>query len=445
MPKRCTNITDPIYILDPGATLLPGSELIDGTGQLEPDDEIGSVMVNEIEELPPRFIQDEETDGIVKAGEHGAVAKIPVDDMLFTFTAPEEVPPGTKIISGCCLVNGDKICAPPPFIAVETTIADEPSPVGIVPDDVLEDYKKKGFCNDWAFDMPGGADLDLLNALTDVKLPDLQGMGLSGFTAFITKMMSQLGEILGKLQMEIDEMLDMAVIDPEKICTPPVKKDMRKLMRTIERLMKLIPTFKRIIQIIKMIQNAMKAISMAMNFIGLPYIPGGLIVKAMVKALNFMGLVDMMIGILVSTAGRFVAVIPILFAQLMGILAQCAAQQGQEPPTNKKECEALGGTWIEQSEIDGLKNMLDDLNNASSDILGGGEDGKICYCTIVSDADGNIIESESDCVVAGGQWKCIDSTDIDSVGDLDLSALEKELENQFNELQNCLTDADFKL
>ena len=138
-------------------------------------------------------------------------------------------------------------------------------------------------------------------------------------------------------------------------------------------------------------------------------------------------------------------IIPVLFAQLMGILAQCAAQQGQKPPTNKKECEALGGVWIEQSEIDGLKNLLDDLNNASSEILGGDDSDSISYCTVVSDADGNIIENESDCIAAGGQWKTIDSTDIDAVGDLDLSALEKELEAQFTELENCLTDADFNL
>ena len=105
----------------------------------------------------------------------------------------------------------------------------------------------------------------------------------------------------------------------------------------------------------------------------------------------------------------------------------------------------MGGVWIEQSEIDGLKNMLDDLNDASADILGGDDSDSVCYCTIVSDADGNIIESESVCIAAGGQWKCIDSTDIDAVGDLDLSALEKELENQFTELENCLTDADFNL
>ena len=445
MPQRCTNIADPIYILGPGEILPPGSELIDGTGQLVDPEKEGSVVINGVEWEFGVFVGDEDTDGIAKAGPDGAVAKIPVNDLLFTFTAPEEVPPGTKIISGCCLVNGVKTCAPPPFLTVETTIADEPSPVGIVPLDVLEDYKKKGFCSDWAFDMPGSDDMGWLDKLSDIKIPDLKGMSLTGFTAFITKMMSKLGLILGKLQAEVDTILDIAKFNPEDICTDPVKKTMRKLMRTIEKLMKLIPIFKRIIQMIKIIQNVMKAVKMALRFVGLPYIPGGIIVEAMMKALNLMGLVDTMIGILVSTAGRFVAIIPVLFAQLMAILAQCAVQQGQSPPTNKEECEALGGTWIEQSEIDGLKNMLTDLNNASSDILGGDDGDKVCYCTIVSDADGNIIESESECISAGGQWKCIDSTDIDAVGDLDLSALEKELENQFNELQNCLTDADFNI
>ena len=465
MPKICTNIIDPIHILEPGAVLPPGSELIDGTGKLDPDDEIGSVMVNldpddldaeygvgsdtegGVEELPPRFIQDKDIDGVVIAGEHGAVAKIPVNDLLFTFTSPEEVPTGTKVISGCCIINGDKKCASPPFVIGENdvAIADEPSPVGIVPDEVEEDYKKKGFCNDWAFDMPGSSELDWLSKIEDIKIPDLKGMALSGFTAFITKMMSKLGAILGKLQMEVDKILDVAKFEPEDICTDPVKKNMRKLMRTIERLMKLIPIFKRIIQTIKIIQAAMKALKMGLRFVGLPYIPGGIIVELMMKALNFMGLIDTMIGILVSTSGRFVTIIPVLFAQLMAILAQCAVQQGQNPPTNKEECEAMGGVWIEQSEIDGLKNMLDDLNDASADILGGDDSDSVCYCTIVSDADGNIIESESVCIAAGGQWKCIDSSDIDAVGDLDLSALEKELENQFTELENCLTDADFNL
>ena len=74
-----------------------------------------------------------------------------------------------------------------------------------------------------------------------------------------------------------------------------------------------------------------------------------------------------------------------------------------------------------------------------------GDGDSVSYCTVVSDANGNIIESESDCKEAGGQWKTIDSTDIDAIGDLDLTALEQELENQFTELQNCLTDADFNL
>ena len=43
MPKICSNIADQIHILGPGETLPPGSELIDGTGQLAPDDEVTTI------------------------------------------------------------------------------------------------------------------------------------------------------------------------------------------------------------------------------------------------------------------------------------------------------------------------------------------------------------------------------------------------------------------
>ena len=81
-----------------------------------------------------------------------------------------------------------------------------------------------------------------------------------------------------------------------------------------------------------------------------------------------MGLVDMCVATLIKAVGRFTSIIPILQAQLMSILAMCAAQAGQAPPDNKEDCEAQGGTWIDPDELKDLQNMYDMISTTNLNV-----------------------------------------------------------------------------
>jgi hypothetical protein len=296
-----------------------------------------------------------EVDGV--AGDNGAVVIWPdTGNDLFQYDEGESIPIGTTIHSGCVKYSDGEIqCAPPPF----TTDRDSVAVAGPPPVDGSGDGEDKGFCvGAGNVDMPSDDTMQWLTDLANLQVPDLEGWILSGFTAEITKLMSKLGQVLGKLQSEVDKIISKAKLDPEDVCTPPVKKLIGNMLAVMKELMKLLPILKQIIKIIKLIQKVMKLVREILKWTPPFIVP---LVEKLLELLNIMGMVDMLISVLLKTVGRFTAIIPMLQAQLMSILAMCAAQAGQPPPDNKEDCEAAGGTWIDPDELKKLQDYLEGL------------------------------------------------------------------------------------
>ena len=241
MPHRCKSIAGQMVDLGPGESIIPGCELIHGSG----------IFTNK-EEFPMMFT---EVDGV--AGDNGAVVIWPdTGNDLFQYDEGESVPIGTTIHSGCVKYSDGEIqYAPPPFTTDRESVACEgPPPVG-----GSGDGEDKGFCvGTGTVDMPSDDEMQWLTDLANMQIPDLEGWLLSGFTAKITELMSKLGQVLGKLQSEVDKIISKAKLDPEDVCTPPVKKLIRNMLSVMKELMKLMPILKQIIKIIKLIQKVMK-------------------------------------------------------------------------------------------------------------------------------------------------------------------------------------------
>jgi hypothetical protein len=399
--------------LGPGDPIIPGCELIEGSG----------IFVSK-EEFPMMFA---EVDGV--AGDNGAVVIWPdTGNDLFQYDEGESVPIGTTIHSGCVKYSDGEIqCAPPPF----TTDRDSVAVAGPPPVDGSGDGEDKGFCvGAGNVDMPSDDTMQWLTDLANLQVPDLEGWILSGFTAEITKLMSKLGQVLGKLQSEVDKIISKAKLDPEDVCTPPVKNAIRNMLAVMKELMKLMPILKQIIKIIKLIQKVMKLVRKILKWTPPFIVP---LVEKLLELLNIMGMVDMLISVLLKTVGRFTAILPMLQAQLMSILAMCAAQAGQPPPDNKEDCEAAGGTWIDPDE---LKKLQDMYNKLSDEMSGVGDDEAFGFCSIPE------YDNKADCEANGGTWTDLDvNTDLDNV---DTSTLTNELALQLDELSKCFADPNLK-
>jgi len=413
MPHRCRSIAGLRVDLGPGDPIIPGCELIEGSG----------IFVSK-EEFPMMFA---EVDGV--AGDNGAVVIWPdTGNDLFQYDEGESVPIGTTIHSGCVKYSDGEIqCAPPPF----TTDRDSVAVAGPPPVDGSGDGEDKGFCvGAGNVDMPSDDTMQWLTDLANLQVPDLEGWILSGFTAEITKLMSKLGQVLGKLQSEVDKIISKAKLDPEDVCTPPVKNAIRNMLAVMKELMKLMPILKQIIKIIKLIQKVMKLVRKILKWTPPFIVP---LVEKLLELLNIMGMVDMLISVLLKTVGRFTAILPMLQAQLMSILAMCAAQAGQPPPDNKEDCEAAGGTWIDPDE---LKKLQDMYNKLSDEMSGVGDDEAFGFCSIPE------YDNKADCEANGGTWTDLDvNTDLDNV---DTSTLTNELALQLDELSKCFADPNLK-
>ena len=414
MPHRCKSIAGLRVDLGPGEAIIPGCELIDGSGIFENK-----------EEFPMMFA---EVDGV--AGDNGAVVIWPdTGNDLFQYDEGESIPIGTTIHSGCVKYSDGEIqCAPPPF----TTDRDSVAVAGPPPVDGSGDGEDKGFCvGAGNVDMPSDDTMQWLTDLANLQVPDLEGWILSGFTAEITKLMSKLGQVLGKLQSEVDKIISKAKLDPEDVCTPPVKKLIGNMLAVMKELMKLLPILKQIIKIIKLIQKVMKLVREILKWTPPFIVP---LVEKLLELLNIMGMVDMLISVLLKTVGRFTAIIPMLQAQLMSILAMCAAQAGQPPPDNKEDCEAAGGTWIDPDELKKLQDMYDKLSDEMSGV--GDDDEAFGFCSIPE------YDNKADCEANGGTWTDLDvDTNLDNV---DTSTLTSELALQLDELSKCFADPNLK-
>ena len=413
MPRRCRSIAGLRVDLGPGDPIIPGCELIEGSG----------IFVSK-EEFPMMFA---EVDGV--AGDNGAVVIWPdTGNDLFQYDEGESVPIGTTIHSGCVKYSDGEIqCAPPPF----TTDRDSVAVAGPPPVDGSGDGEDKGFCvGAGNVDMPSDDTMQWLTDLANLQVPDLEGWILSGFTAEITKLMSKLGQVLGKLQSEVDKIISKAKLDPEDVCTPPVKNAIRNMLAVMKELMKLMPILKQIIKIIKKKKKVMKLVRKILKWTPPFIVP---LVEKLLELLNIMGMVDMLISVLLKTVGRFTAILPMLQAQLMSILAMCAAQAGQPPPDNKEDCEAAGGTWIDPDE---LKKLQDMYNKLSDEMSGVGDDEAFGFCSIPE------YDNKADCEANGGTWTDLDvNTDLDNV---DTSTLTNELALQLDELSKCFADPNLK-
>ena len=413
MPHRCKSIAGLRVDLGPGEAIIPGCELIHGSG-----------IFTSMEEFPMMFA---EVDGV--AGDNGAVVIWPdTGNDLFQYDEGESVPIGTTIHSGCVKYSDGEIqYAPPPFITDRESVACAGPP----PVDGSGDGEDKGFCvGAGTVDMPSDDEMQWLTDLANLQVPDLEAWVLSGFTAKITELMSKLGQVLGKLQAEVDRIISKVKLDPEDVCTPPVKKLIGNMLAVMKELMKLMPILKQIIKIIKLIQKVMKLVRKILKWTPPFIVP---LVEKLLELLNIMGMVDMLISVLLKTVGRFTSIIPMLQAQLMSILAMCAAQAGQPPPDNKEDCEAAGGTWIDPDELKKLQDMYTKLSDEMSGI---GDDEAFGFCSIPE------YDNKADCEANGGAWTDLDvDTDLDNV---DTSILTSELALQLDELSKCFADPNIK-
>ena len=407
MPVKCKSIAGQRVTLGPGESIIPGCELIEGSG----------IFISK-EEFPMMFA---EVDGV--AGDNGAVVIWPdTGNDLMKYGKGEIVPAGTSLHAGCVIENGELKCAP--YITQEDSVASEG--VQDTSGNTGDDGEDKGFCvGSGTVNMPSDKEKDFLMEIANFQIPDLQAWALSGFTAKIQEMMGKLNVILGEISGEVDKIMSKAKINPEDVCTPPVKEVIRNLLWVMQELMKLMPILQKIIQVIKIIRKVVKLVRKILKWTPPFVVP---IIESLLKVLNIMGLVDMCVSTLIKAVGRFTSIIPILQAQLMSILAMCAAQAGQAPPDNKEDCEAQGGTWIDPDELKELQDMYDKISSTDLDV----GDESIGFCSITEHLD------KKSCEDAGGTWTDLD-TDTD-FGDVDTSALSDELSKQMEELERCFSD-----
>ena len=411
MPIRCKSIAGQRVTLGPGEPIIPGCELIEGSGIFENK-----------EEFPFMFAV---VDGV--AGANGAVVIWPdTGNDLMKYGEGEIVPAGTTLHVGCVIENGEVKCAP--YITQDDSVATNSGDGTETSGDDGDDGEDKGFCvGSGNVNMPTDAEKDWLSELANFQLPDLQAWALSGFTAKIQELMGKLNLVLGKVNAEVDKIMAKAVIDPEDVCKEPLKTVIRNMLDLMAELMKIIPILKKIIQVIKIIRKVIKLVRKILKWTPPFIVP---IVEALMKVLNIMGLVDMCVATLIKAVGRFTMIIPILQAQLMSILAQCAVEAGQPPPDNKEDCEAQGGTWIDPDELKELQDMYDQLSSTELDV----GDESIGFCSITEHLD------KKSCEDAGGTWTDLDTdTDFD---DIDTSALSEELTKQMEELEKCFSSPE---
>ena len=396
--------------IGPGEPIIPGCELIEGSG-----------IFNGKEYWPYQFVADP---GV--AGDDGAVVIWPdTGNDLLKYDEGEDVPVGTSLHVGCVLEDGVVKCAPYKTQKESTAVEGPPQTRGEEPDDGA----LKGFCvGSGNVNVPTEDENEWLLKMSNLEIPDLEAWMLSGFTAKIQEMMGKLNQALGKLNAEVDKIMARATINPEDVCTPPVKATIKKLLEVMAAIMELMPVLKQIIQVIKIIQKVIKIVRKILKWTPPFIVP---IVEKLMEVLNIMGLVDMVVSMLLQTIGRFSTILPVLQAQLMSILAQCAGQVAGE--MTKEDCEAAGGTWIDPKDIQDLQDMYKKITEETPTM---GDDESASFCTITKHS------TKKECEDNGGTWKELDAdTDFEET---DTSALSEELSKQMEELDRCFSSDELK-
>ena len=410
MAQRCKSIAGQKVTLGPGKLILAGSELIDG-----------SAICNGKEEFPIRFMED---DGCV-TGDDGATVIWPdTGNDLIRFDPGDHVPVGTQIHRGQVNDGGTWFGAPH---QVENEGAYAGGTDGDTDGSGDDDGEDKGFCAGVGnVNLPTEEEKDWLADLANLEIPDLEAFLLSGFTAKIQEVVGELNKVLGRLTSEVDAIMEQSVIDEKKVCTPPVKAAIKKLLEILAAIMKILPIMEKIIKVIKIIQKVIKLVKKILKWTPPFVVP---IIEGLMKVLNIMGLVDMCVSLLVKTIGRFTTILPVLQAQLMSILAMCAAQVSGE--MTKEDCEAAGGTWIDPQDLKDLQDMYDKISDETQSMTSD-DDASVGFCSIAEHI------TKKECEDNDGVWTDLDvDTDFDTV---DTSALSNELAKQLDELDRCFAD-----
>ena len=274
MATRCKSIAGQRVVLGPGEPIIPGCELIDGSG----------IFVRK-EEFPFMFAV---VDGV--AGDNGAVVIWPdTGNDLMKYEEGESVPIGTSLHKGCVIENGEVKCAP--YVTQDESTAtgrDETS------GNAGDDGEEKGFCvGSGNVDLPSKEERDFLSEIANFQLPDLQAWALSGFTAKVQELMGKLNGVLGGLMADVDAIVSKAKIDPEDVCTPPVKKQIRNLQQLLAKLMQILPVLQQIVQVVKIIRKVIKIVKKILKWTPPFIVP---IVETLLKILNLPGLIDMVVS-----------------------------------------------------------------------------------------------------------------------------------------------------
>ena len=462
MPVRCKSIAGQKVTLGPGDRIISGCELIYGSAFIN-GEKVDSTYQDGSEVFPPLFFDEDDMEAY--AGENGATVIWPeTGNDVYQYSRGEAIPVGTDIYQGQVNDGGEWFDAPHTVENEGATAGPADSSLGFGDDGTAEgdeegeenptrgtppdEEEKEGFCDpDGIF--PGEKDKQFLLDLANLKIPDLKLFNLSGFTAYITKQLTKVSAAVAKVQQEVDAIVDKAKLDPEKICTDPVKKRITQLTNFIKAMMKLMPILMAILQVIKLIKRVLKIVRKILKWSPPFIVP---IVEKLMDLLALMGLVDMVVNLLIQTVGKFNAILPMLYAQLISILAGCV----EEPLDSKENCEASGVGWIDPEDVAELQKLYEQMLKetsaisamASSDYSDTGDgdsdrsDSRIGGVSPDGDAFGfcSIVKhtSQEDCEGAGGTWTDMSvDTDFDQV---DTSALTNELAKQIEELDKCFAN-----
>jgi hypothetical protein len=462
---RCGSIAGQRVSLGPGSNIISGCELIDGSAL------INAINLGEggTEVFPPVFFSDE--DLVAYASDDGATVIWPeTGNDVYQYSRGESIPVGTDVHQGQVNDGGEWFDAPHTVENEGASAGPADSSLGFGNDGTADgdegdsgeqnptrgtppdDGEREGFCDPNGI-FPGEEDKQFLLDLANLKIPDLKLFNLSGFTAYITKQLTKVSSAVAKVQQEVDAIVDKAKLDPDKICTPPVKRRITQLTNFIKAMMKLMPVLMAILQVIKLIKRALKIVRKILKWTPPFIVP---IVEKLMDMLALMGLVDMVVNLLIQTVGKFNAILPMLYAQLISILAGCV----EEPLDSKENCEANGVGWVDPEDVAELQELYEQMERetsaisamASSDYsnIGDGDsdrsDSGIGGVSPDGDAFGfcSIVEhtNQKDCEAVGGTWTDLSvDTDFDQV---DTSALTDELAKQIEELDKCFADPILK-